>query len=457
MQLRAYQQEAVQWLLARKGRGILAYDMGLGKTPTTLSAIAQMRQGRVLIFAPKIACGVWLREAAQWLPAWPQLLYAGTKKERDGIWQQYLQSGGLLITNYQMAKELVERQAVWPVVVCDESHLLRNRKTGMFKAVNSFRSGAMVLLTGSPIMNHPTDLWTQLKLIAPKEFSSFWRFAQEHCEVNQGFFGWEIGDIKTPEHTQQALKPYVLRKTKEEVLTELPPKIRQTIPFPLAPGQRMLYDDLADDLMATIASMEGTDMLLAPNVIAKITRLRQICVTPILVGDIHSSAMFDALAEYAASDFDAGRPILVFTPFAEALDAIQERLQPLCGEHIYRIQGGMSSRDTNEQVEGFQRDLFDARALLCTVGVGSSFTATAAKSVYFMGSAWNPAQNLQCEDRAHRLGQKGSVVVRYLVGENTIDEHILATLDRKTTWAALALDPKMLLRPAAERVQRFVS
>jgi SNF2 family DNA or RNA helicase len=144
---------------------------------------------------------------------------------------------------------------------------------------------------------------------------------------------------------------------------------------------------------------------------------------------------------------------MVFTPFAQALPLIEAVLAPLGA--IWTLRGGLASKVMGERVAAFQAAPRADKALLCTIGVGSSFTATAASTAFFLGSAWSPAHNIQCEDRLHRWGQRDTVLVKYLVGENTIDEHVLDILNDKSTYAALALRPDMLLRPRAAQMVPF--
>jgi intein/homing endonuclease len=403
LRLRDYQVQALKDMHARKGRVLLAHEMGLGKTPTSLSMLRVLATTtRVLILAPKTAIPVWERETAAWLAGTPMTVYRGTPKQRAAIWDHYVATGGVLATNYSFIGELVEKHVAFETIIVDESHMLRNRKTAMFKALKKLKSTYFLALTGSPVVNGVGDLWTQLHLLDPKTFSSYWRFVNQFCVVTVDEFGTHVGGVRDAGGLQRALAPYMLRKTKQEVLTELPPKIRQIVPVPLTPRQRALYDDLADDLMATIGADDS--VLLVPNVIAKITRLRQIVVTPALVGDANESAMFETLREQVESEYAAGRSVLVFTPFAQALPFIEAVLGDL--GRVWTLQGGLSSAVMGERVAAFQAKAQANKALLCTTGVGSSFTATAASTVFFLGSAWSPAHNIQCEDRCILGGQK---------------------------------------------------
>lgn len=454
--LRPYQARTAEWLASRGGSGLLALPMGSGKSRITIEYLKSLPPGRfTLVVAPKVALASWEKELARWWPAEPVTLWQGTPQKRARTFDSYLESSGVLLVNYALLGQLGVLASRFSTIVFDESHTLRNRTTKQFRNAKRLRAERVVCLTGSPIVNGAQDLWAQLHLLDRKRFSSFWEFAKSYLILSKDRFGTHIEGIKDPAALQAHLEPHMLRLDRKDVLSDLPPKTRQVVPIPLYPEQRALYDILAKEMLAKLGEDEsGERWLLAANTIALVTRLRQITIMPALVGADTRSALTDALLESIEESYAEDRPVLVFSPFAKALEYVRDLL--LFGRtEVHFIRGGMSSVAIGEEVATFQASPSTSKALLCTTALGTSFTATAATTVLFLGCAWAPAANYQAEDRAYRIGQEQPVYVRYLVGEGTIDEHIEDVLDRKTTWAELATNPALLLRPPKERKVRF--
>jgi SNF2 family DNA or RNA helicase len=475
--LRSYQQEAVQRILLAEGRILLAYQMGLGKTAVALKSISGglmegVRTKEVIIICPKIAFGVWESETLKWLGEdFRTTIFTGNPAERERRFKEFKDWNEVgrplhkvspfitknnplgvhfLITNFAQMAHVLEKQRVWGAIIVDEGHFLKNLKTKAFKNAKKFISPNLLILTGSPVVNGVQDLWTLLHLLKPREFKSYWDFVHEHCNIFMSPFGPKILGPKDPPALREVLKPYVLRKTKEQVLRDLPPKIRQAIPITLTDEQYTLYQQVAKEMIAEIGPGE---FLLTPNRISQIVRLRQILVNPVLVGGPNSSAMFEALKESVALDFEAKRSVLIFTPFAKALPLIAEELKGIVDFQTI-IRGGMKEGEVPRRIKAFQEHPSHKCALLCSLLVGSSFTATKASVVYFCGYDFVPSNNFQAEDRTHRMGQKNSVHVKYFMCKGSIDSYIMAILNKKVTWANLALDlgvKKLLLPDSAKR------
>jgi SNF2 family DNA or RNA helicase len=234
------------------------------------------------------------------------------------------------------------------------------------------------------------------------------------------------------------------RKLKKDHLKELPDKIRSKRPVTQTPYQRKLYDQMADEMLADIK--DGV-VVLAPNSIAQMTRLRQIAITPSLVGGNSDSGMMTAVLEELESEFLAGNHVVIFTPFNQVMPALEEVGRKAGATQILYVKGGMSANALAKAQNDFQNVPSKHKLLIAQVTMGQSWEATEAATAFFVGYAYEPPTNWQAEDRLHRFGQTKSVNIKYFVGENTIDEHILDILDRKTTWAAMVLDPQKLVHP----------
>lgn len=455
--LRPYQGRTVDWLVERGGNGLLALPLGSGKSRVTIEYLKTLPVGcYTLVVAPKVALASWEKELARWWPEEYVTLWQGTPQKRRTAWNVYLKDSGVLLVNYALLGQLGALVSKFNTIVFDESHTVRNRRTKQFKNARRIRADRVICLTGSPVVNGGQDLWSQMHLIDRKRFSSFWDFATTFLLMSKDRFGTHIEGIKDPEALQAYLGPYMLRLERADVLSDLPPKTRQVVPIALYPEQRDLYDTLAKEMLARLGTDEaGERWLLAPNTIALVTRLRQITILPELVGADVRSSLMDALMDSVEESDSECRPVLIFSPFARALEHVRDLLLRDPTRETHFIRGGMSATAIGEEVAEFQDSPSTRKALLCTTALGTSFTATAATTVLFLGCAWSPSANYQAEDRAMRIGQDHPVYVRYLVGEGTIDEHIEDVLDKKVLWAELATNPALLLCPPKERRARF--
>jgi SNF2 family DNA or RNA helicase len=329
-------------------------------------------------------------------------------------------------------------------VIYDESHNMANRKAGFYKAAKQVYSDAVFELTGSPQVNGVWDLWTQLNLIAPKQFGSFWRFLYEHVEVKRGKFGMELGGPKNPTHTREVLKPYLMRRTKKTSGLNLPPKQRSVLEAVHTPLQKRLYAQLSQEM---VADLGNGGVIMTPSRMALLTRLRQVNITPALIGAEHSSGSFDALKGKLDELFAARQHVIIFVPFTEVIPYIIDDVKGLT-KNIATLVGGMTSSGIEEVVDWFQNKPLQNKLMIASIRAGTSWTATAASNCIFLGYDYTPMWNGQCEDRLHRFGQSTMVNAHYIVCRGTVDEHILEILDQKTSWQNLILNPEKLVRPA---------
>jgi SNF2 family DNA or RNA helicase len=265
----------------------------------------------------------------------------------------------------------------------------------------------------------------------------------EHCLVDRGKFGIEVGGPKNPTHTRAVLKPYLLRRTKKTPGIDLPPKQRGIIEVEHSPSQRRIYNQLVDDM---IADLGGGEHIMTPSRMALMTRLRQCNITPALFGGPAASGMFDALRGKCEELFSAGQHVVVATPFTDVIPLMVDALSGMT-DNMAIVQGGMSAELIDETVSWFQESGLPDRVLFLSIRAGTSFTVHAASNIIFMGYDWTPMWNGQCEDRLHRVGQTQMVNAWYMVCRGTVDEHVLEVLDAKTSWNNLILNPQELLRP----------
>lgn len=435
--LRNYQAEGIEFLV-RRGRAILADEQGVGKTVQALVAARRLvPSGRVLIVAPKSAAGVWIIEANKWIDEEVRS-YQGTSRAYDVI-----DKWPMVVTNYSLLKEVFKRKPHWDLIIFDEAHKLRNwrplSKKSTYKGLNSGSAMYKFFLTGTPIFSNAGDLWPLLNQIRPELFTSYWKFVGEWCVLDHNGYGVVILGTKNAKILNASLKKhgFMIRRLKKDVMPELPPKTRMEWPLDMTPKQASDYNKLAKELM-----LELEDRTLAvPNKIALVMRLRQLLVSPRLLGLDYDGAAVEALREELSESNNAS---VLFTPFAQALPILQSALEKT-GRPTRIVRGGV----TPEALAGFIKWFQDVRSerepvLLCSLLMGTSWTATRATQAYFLGYDWSPSNNFQAEDRLHRHGQKYATTIKYAMHHGTIDEHVMDILNNKVSIQRAILDPKFL-------------
>jgi len=449
--LRDYQREAVEHI-CRQHKVILGDEQGLGKTLTSLTSAIKLAGDKpeILVFAPKVALGTWVYEAEKWFGA-EAITYSGSSKphERDQLWRQYQEEKPLLlVATYAMMEEIFKRKRAWQAIICDEYHKsgLSRSSTKTFKQFARFQSRFLILLSGTPVRKAPDDLFAPLHLVSPYRFSSYWEFVNKHCIVTHDGYGQTIEPRpKKPKEFKELIAPYLIRRTKKKVLKELPPLQRQPIHVELTPKQRQYYDQLVEHNYIKTPN----SIVACPNKATTVVRLRQLLVTPKLFGLPDQGGAINTLVELVQDSFEAGRPVVICTPFRDAVHIIGEALKPLT-QRVYQIHGQMQLPAV-EVARSFQNDKTPNRALVFTISSGMSFDAYAASDAFFVGAEWSAVQNKQAEARIHRLGQTESVNAYYLLYPGTIDDAVLERLDENTFAQNWVLDTDRMFQLAERR------
>lgn len=458
--LRDYQKQAFHFLTEPKpyvqfkntlGVGLEYDDMGLGKTLTTMCSVEELEAYPCLIVGPKFALYVWQSEIKHWLGK-DAFIYTGKPKEREKIWKEFIQSGAkYLITNYAMLGELAIRTGIdvkksttalnqpgtfkWGAIVWDEAHMggLFNHKCDTYKVSLQMAKKIPVryVLTGTPFRQGCVDLYGPLSLIDPEKFNSYWSYVNRYCIITKTPFGKEIE--RNPNNVvafREMLNQYMVRRLKEEVLDELPGKLRQAMYVEMNPAQKKFYDELTETLIAEIP--DSDDILITPSQMSLILRQRQILACPKILGLKDRGAAIDTIMEHSHLSMDEGKPIVVFTPFRMALPFLTEAFKEEYPRvKIYEIRGQLTAEEFGKTWEGFQTDNYRHKVMLCVIKSGASFQATAASTAYFLGYEWDFNMNEQAEDRLNRMGQKNFVNIYYLMSKGTADEVVAQRLNEK--------------------------
>ena len=447
-QLRPYQVEGLRWLCTLSDRGfggILADEMGLGKTIQMLAYLLSRRdqardRGPSLIVCPASLVYNWEAECRRFTPDLRVGVLAGGRGQRQALLDQ-ARSYDLLITSYDLLRRDLDRyrSLPWYALVLDEAQYIKNHATKAARAVRALDSLHRFALTGTPIENRLSELWSIFDFLMPGMLGPYSRFRDR--------FEMPIlsGDQDAQSRLQALVGPFILRRLKSQVLTDLPEKIENVISVPLQGRQRKLYAALEQELRATLNKERDQEYEVGKiQVLAQLTRLREVCCDPRLVyqdqgrdrrGD---SAKLDAIEDLVVSCQDAGRKMLIFSQFTSYLDLIAQRLRRLDVSYDL-ITGATSKKRRLELVEQFNRDATPVFLISLKAG-NTGLNLTGACVVVHADPWWNAAAQEQANDRAHRIGQTQDVNVYQVVAKDTIEERILNLQHSKSDLASRFVD-----------------
>jgi len=426
--LRPYQKTGFQWLLTLDHfglGGILADDMGLGKTLQTLAYVLHTYRSRklpTLIVAPTSLVYNWQSEAEKFVPRLPVLVIDGHRSVRNDLWAS-VKGVALVITSYSLLRrdiDLISQQSFASCFI-DEAQNIKNPDTLNAKSVKQVRAGRYFALTGTPIENSLTELWSLFDFILPGYLFSRSRF--------QSLYEWPIQrdnsrEAMTALHRQIA--PFILRRMKSDVLKELPDKIETRTICDMTDEQRAMYQAYLSRAKHDFEA-EIKDHGVARSqifILTLLTRLRQICCHPALCQSNYegASGKLQLLEELLEDSFSAGHRVLVFSAFTSMLDIIRKNQRERGREPFY-IDGQVAAEERLAQVQRFNQgegELF----LISLRSGGTGLNLTGADTVIHYDPWWNPAVEEQATDRAYRIGQENVVQVFKLVTRHSIEEKI---------------------------------
>lgn len=430
-QLWPFQRQGVSYL-AQVNRALLCDEPGLGKTAQVIVTMRLVEGSdhtnpKALVICPKHLRGFWEQEIYKWWdpPVHPKVTLCEAAM-RDVDFLIYKQYGGIFIVNWELLRLMPELQhGGWKWIVADEAHRVKNRKTKTWQAFKKLNAPRVILMTATPFANNASEVWTLLNYVRPDEYSSFWRFYDMYVHWKTSYLGFkQVLGVRNPKLLQRELAPYMLRRLKVDVAADLPEKIHTTIPLGLTPRQRSLYRDLRQEAIALLES--GVELTVV-NAISLMTRLRQIVSTTATLEATDHSTKLDAAVELI-QDL-APEKVVVFAQFRNTVDALCARLDRAKVSNL-KMMGGMGAEHVDSVVKGFQEE--DARVLVATMATGGEgLTLTAANTLMFIEKHYNPARQLQAEDRIHRIGQTKTCNIISLHCNRTVDDTVARILSRK--------------------------
>ncbi len=426
-QLRPYQKAGYNWLKFlnefRLG-GCLADDMGLGKTVQTLAMLQSEKEkgnaGTSLLIMPTSLIYNWEMEAAKFTPTLKILTYTGTNRNKDTeLFGRY----DVVLTSYGITRLDVEllQAFVFNYVILDESQVIKNPTSNIAKAVLRLKSRHKLTLTGTPLENTTLDLWSQMTFINPGLLGGQTFFKNEY----QIPIEKKLDEAKTKK-LNAIIKPFILRRLKSQVATDLPEKVENIYYTHLSPAQEEKYEEAKSFYRHKILSLiekEGLNNS-RMTILEGLTKLRQLSNHPRMV-DIHykgDSGKLEDLSHMIENALLEGHKLLIFSQFVKHLEIVKEFLKSKKIDFAY-LDG--SSMDRKEQVEKFNKEPKLKIFLISIKAGGLGLNLTEADYVFILDPWWNPAVEQQAIDRAHRIGQKKKVFTYKFITRNTVEEKIL--------------------------------
>jgi|GEM_PF-55789 len=435
--LREYQKEGLNWLnflYEFNFGGCLADDMGLGKTVQIIAyLLSRQEKGNTLpnlVVMPTSLLFNWKHEIEKFAPDLRYIILHGNNRQTENV---NFSEFDLIFTSYGTLLSDVDilRKQQFDVIVLDESQAIKNPTSKRYKAVQLLQSRQRVVATGTPIENNTFDLYAQLSFAMPGLLGSQKQFATNYSTPIDKF-----GDGQRAKELHQKIHPFVLRRTKQQVATELPPKTEIIHYCPMEKHQQKVYDAYKTEFQRYLSGLSDQEMNKSSlHVLQGLTKLRQICNSPALLSDEEfygeESAKIDELTRQIEQLKD-NHKILVFSQFVSMLELIQKRLE---AENISYSYLTGQTKDRQQQVERFQNDSSVRVFLISLKAGGTGLNLTEAEYVFLVDPWWNPAVENQAIDRAYRIGQKNKVIATRLITPNTIEEKIMELQQRKSQLA----------------------
>jgi superfamily II DNA or RNA helicase len=437
--LRDYQLEGFDWLsrLAHWGVGAcLADDMGLGKTIQALALLVDRApQGASLVLAPTSVCLNWESECIRFAPTLvPRIFGGGNRKE----FIKSLQPFYLAICSYTLFQQEAELMTSvdWNTVILDEAQAIKNMATKRSQAAMQLKAGFRIATTGTPVENRLDELWNLYRFLNPGLLGSHKSFTERFSTPIE-----RDGDKNARTLLKKLIRPFILRRTKSQVLQELPPRTDILHRVELSREEMALYEALRRKAVETLQGGDGQgEGERQIRILAEIMRLRRACCNPVLVmpGSDIASAKLAAFREIVDELRANGHRALVFSQFVDHLSLVRASLDADKITYQY-LDGSTPVKTRQEQVAAFQRGEGELFLISLKAG-GTGLNLTAADYVIHLDPWWNPAVEDQASDRAHRIGQLRPVTVYRLVAANTIEEKIVALHHQKRDLADSLLE-----------------
>lgn len=423
-----FQKKGIAFLEARNGRALIADEMGLGKTVQALGWLDSHPKKRpVIIVVPASLKLNWKKEAEQWMENPSVQILQGTKSNTPIF-------GELIIINYDIVQYWIEELLkIKPqVLVIDEIHYIKSNKAQRTKAVRRLAKGIphVIGLSGTPIVNRPVEALNAIRLIDKDVAPNPWQYLHKYCGAKHNGFGWDFsGATNTEELHQKLSNSIMIRRKKQDVLKDLPDKIRSFVPVELGKPEQAEYENAETDFIGWVRENKGNSAaqkVSAAETLAKIEGLKQLAV----------KGKMNQAVNWIQDFLEVDGKLVVFATHKFVI----EELMNTFGKIAVKVDGSVTGENRNKAVEEFQNNP-DIRLFIGNIkAAGVGLTLTASSNVAFLELPWTPGDLTQAEDRVHRIGQKDSVTIHYLLANGTIEEEIAHLIDKKRKILDSVLD-----------------
>ncbi|MHB2150426.1 DEAD/DEAH box helicase [Calditrichota bacterium LG25] len=437
-ELRPYQKAGLDWLVFLNEYGLggcLADDMGLGKTIQAL-ALLQLQKEKLkknlvsLIVAPTSVLTNWQNEAARFTPDLKVYLHTGQERKKN---VRHFEQFDLIITSYALLWRDFDllKEVSFHYIILDESQKIKNPLSVTARAAYRLRASHRLVMTGTPIENNLAELWSQFQFINPGMLGSLEAFSKHFGKAIE-----KQGDQEKAEQLRRLIYPFILRRTKDMVAKELPPKVENILFCDMGEQQQKAYEKWRDYYRALILKTINEKGLNRSKmkVLEGLTRLRQLAIHPAMVENNHksNSGKFDALHDILEEVIKENHKVLLFSQFVKALTLVRQGLDQRSIPYLY-LDG--STKNRQKLVDKFQNNSKIKIFLISLKAGGLGLNLTAADYVIHLDPWWNPAVEAQAMDRAHRIGQNKKVFVYKMITRGSVEEKILTLQQRKKNLA----------------------
>jgi SNF2 family DNA or RNA helicase len=422
------------------GSSLLADSPGCGKSIQSLATTLIREAKKVLIICPATLKLSWKDELEKWIPDAKITVISGTKKERDELWKE---NSLYYLANYELLlKDLPEMQKIeWDFLIADEATRISNIKAKQSILIKKIKAKHILTLTGTPLNNKIEDVYNVIDLCNPGVLGNYWSFINKYCikqniqlkdKINKdGKFirgrkvslitGYKnLGELKT------TLSDFMIRRKKEEVLLELPPKLYETVYVEFTKEEKEIYKNVQENIVSELKELT-IDKQYLNEAMVKIVRLKQVCDSLELVSDIKQSSKILALKELLGDILHDNSKVIVFSQFSTLTDILMRELSEY---NPLLISGKVGQEQRNENIRLFNED--DKHKVLCMTEAGSmGINLQRANYVVHFDLPWSISKKIQREDRCHRKGQLKNVTVYQLIVKDSVDEYIIKVLNKK--------------------------
>jgi len=399
--------------------------MGLGKTVQALAVAEKVKAEKILIFCPASVKWQWAQEIEKFLGKQDTRVVEGGKLRRWDIWKE---DHRFYIANYELLLRDFDLMNVreWDLIVVDEATKISNPRARQSKLVKKLRGKRRIAMTGTPVSNRAQEVWNVVDFCVPGAMGKYWDFQNRYCLKNQwgGIYGYTNMD-----ELQQKLKRYMIRRKKIDVLPELPEKISTDIPFELSDKEMSLYKNIKKEILFEINKTDINKIerpMTIQFTLVKMLRLRQLTDSMELLGESQKSSKLDVLRELLSEALTNGKKAIVFTQFAEMADILERKLaewRPL------KISGKI--QEEYKDVVARFNEVEEQKVLIMTSAGQFGLNIQRASVIFHYDQEWSLAKMQQREGRAHRIGQKDTVMIYNLLAKGTIDYYVKKVLHGK--------------------------